>query len=329
MNHEKCIRRVFTMIQLHNEPNLIGLPSEFNAVYTLGEMGGRPQLKMTVNGQPITFNIFYAHIHRKESIKIYLKRRPKANDILFCNHLSDYLRQLCHDSNINYADDSGNVRVMTGDICILIGNRPPIKQNKSHQFMTIGIMKCLFALFAEKDLINETYANIASKADISVGMVTKAMKYLIENNHIVKNKRQRRFLNEPELRYEWLKSYGHILAHYHQVTTYPPVDNWKDILLQPGDVWGGEVAATQLTKYNHPHELLLFSRHQPVKYSIGHKELPPLKVIKPFWGKSLKIGQPALALLTIAELLLSKDARNREVAYLINDKYGEFHTLPL
>ncbi|MBT2916676.1 hypothetical protein AA407_20485, partial [Vibrio anguillarum] len=102
MNHEKCIRRVFTMMQLHNEPNLIGLPSEFNAVYTLGEMGGRPQLKMTVNGQPITFNIFYAHIHRKESIKSYLKRRPKANDILFCNHLSDYLRQLCHDSNINY-----------------------------------------------------------------------------------------------------------------------------------------------------------------------------------------------------------------------------------
>ncbi|WP_331253299.1 type IV toxin-antitoxin system AbiEi family antitoxin [Vibrio anguillarum] len=51
--------------------------------------------------------------------------------------------------------------------------------------------------------------------------------------------------------------------------------------------------------------------------------------MKPFWGESLKIGQPALALLTMAELLLSKDARNREVAYLINDKYGEFNTLPL
>lgn len=194
--------------------------------------------------------------------------------------------------------------------------------------MTIGIMKCLFALFAEKDLINETYANIASKADISVGMVTKAMKYLIENNHIVKNKRQRRFLHEPELRYEWLKSYNHILARYHQMTTYPPVDNWEDILLQPGDVWGGEVAASQLTKYNRPHEMLLFSRHQPVKYSIGHKELPPLKVVKPFWGESLKIGQSALALLTMAELLLSKDARNREVAYLINDKHVKLNQLP-
>lgn len=309
----------------------MGLPSGFNAIYTFGEQGkhlGGALLKMTVNGEPITFNIYQAHIHRKESIERYLKRRPKANEILFCNHLSDYLRQLCHDSNINYADDSGNVRVMTGNICIFIGNRPPIKQDKSHQFMTIGIMKCLFALFAEKDLINETYANIASKADISVGMVTKAMKYLIENNHIVKNKRQRRFLDELELRYEWLKNYDRILARYHQLTTYPPVDNWEDILLQPGDVWGGEVAAAQLTKYNRPHEMLLFSRHQPVKYSIGHKELPPLKVVKPFWGESLKIGKSALALLTMAELLLSKDERNREVAYLINDKHVKFNQLP-
>lgn len=319
------------MGQIHNVSNLMGLPSEFNAIYTYGEAGrhqGGPQLKMTVNGKPITFNIYQTHIHRKKSIESYLKRRPKANEILFCNHLSDYLRQLCHDSKINYADDSGNVRVMTGDICIFIGNRPPIKQDKSHQFMTIGIMKCLFALFAEKDLINETYANIASKADISVGMVTKAMKYLIENNHIVKNKRQRRFLHELELRYEWLKSYDHILARYHQLTTYPPVDNWEDILLQSGDVWGGEVAAAQLTQYNRPHEMLLFSRHQPVKYSIGHKELPPLKVVKPFWGESLKIGQSALALLTMAELLLSKDARNREVAYLINDKHVKLNQLP-
>ena len=319
------------MEQIHNVPNLMGLPSEFNAIYTFGESGkhlGGALLKMTVNGESITFNIYQAHIHRKESIEHYLKRRPKANEILFCNHLSDYLRQLCHDSNINYADDSGNVRVMTGNICIFIGNRPPIKQDKSHQFMTIGIMKCLFALFAEKNLINETYANIASKADISVGMVTKAMKYLIENNHIVKNKRQRRFLHEPELRYEWLKSYHHNLARYHQMTTYPPVDNWEDILLQPGDVWGGEVAAAQLTKYNRPHEMLLFSRHQPVKYTIGHKDLPPLKVIKPFWGESLKIGKSALALLTMAELLLSKDERNREVAYLINDKHVKFNQLP-
>ncbi|EOW9269346.1 type IV toxin-antitoxin system AbiEi family antitoxin, partial [Vibrio cholerae] len=322
---------VFNIEQIHNVPNLMGLPSGFNAIYTFGEQGkhlGGALLKMTVNGEPITFNIYQAHIHRKESIERYLKRRPKANEILFCNHLSDYLRQLCHDSNINYADDSGNVRVMTGNICIFIGNRPPIKQDKSHQFMTIGIMKCLFALFAEKDLINETYANIASKADISVGMVTKAMKYLIENNHIVKNKRQRRFLDELELRYEWLKNYDRILARYHQLTTYPPVDNWEDILLQPGDVWGGEVAAAQLTKYNRPHEMLLFSRHQPVKYSIGHKELPPLKVVKPFWGESLKIGKSALALLTMAELLLSKDERNREVAYLINDKHVKFNQLP-
>ncbi len=319
------------MEQIHNVPNLMGLPSEFNAIYTFGEPGkhlGGALLKMTVNGESITFNIYQAHIHRKESIEHYLKRRPKANEILFCNHLSDYLRQLCHDSNINYADDSGNVRVMTGNICIFIGNRPPIKQDKSHQFMTIGIMKCLFALFAEKNLINETYANIASKADISVGMVTKAMKYLIENNHIVKNKRQRRFLDELELRYEWLKNYDHILARYHQLTAYPPVDNWEDILLQPGDVWGGEVAAAQLTKYNRPHEMLLFSRHQPVKYTIGHKDLPPLKVIKPFWGESLKIGKSALALLTMAELLLSKDERNREVAYLINDKHVKFNQLP-
>ncbi|MCF7452082.1 MULTISPECIES: type IV toxin-antitoxin system AbiEi family antitoxin [Vibrio] len=319
------------MEKIHNVPNLMGLPSEFNAIYTFGEPGkhlGGALLKMTVNGESITFNIYQAHIHRKESIEHYLKRRPKANEILFCNHLSDYLRQLCHDSNINYADDSGNVRVMTGNICIFIGNRPPIKQDKSHQFMTIGIMKCLFALFAEKNLINETYANIASKADISVGMVTKAMKYLIENNHIVKNKRQRRFLDELELRYEWLKNYDHILARYHQLTTYPPVDNWEDILLQPGDVWGGEVAAAQLTKYNRPHEMLLFSRHQPVKYTIGHKDLPPLKVIKPFWGESLKIGKSALALLTMAELLLSKDERNREVAYLINDKHVKFNQLP-
>ncbi len=316
------------MKRIHNISNIAGFRPDLNPVYEFGDKEEQ-QLHITVNGQPIVFNVFLAQIHRKESIESYLKKRPKANDILFCNHLTDYLRQLCHESKINYADDSGNARISTDGIYISIEGRPQRRQEKPSQFMSIGVMKCLFAFFAEKGLINETYANIASKANISVGMVAKAMKYLIENNHIAKTKRQRRFLNEPVLQYEWLNSYGHILARHHQITTYPPLTDWKDISLQPGDVWGGEVAAAQLTKYNRPYEILLFSRHQQIKYPIGHRELPPLKVVKPFWGATLTIGKPALALLTIAELIISKDGRNRELAYLINDKHLKLNQLPL
>ena len=197
--------------------------------------------------------------------------------------------------------------------------------------MTTGIVKCLFAFFAEPTLLNAPYTLIAEQADISLGMINKTMNFLTSHKHIALQSTQRRFLDIQNLQYEWLNSYLEKVAPKIPFISWPPPENWENITLGQGDLWTGEVAATQLTDYLIPQEFMLFTQNmRPEKYSVSknRNSTSVLNVKKAFWGKELNISQNAFALLTVAELLLSKDGRNREVAEMINDKYLHLTKLP-
>ncbi|WP_219722521.1 type IV toxin-antitoxin system AbiEi family antitoxin [Salinivibrio kushneri] len=51
-------------------------------------------------------------------------------------------------------------------------------------------------------------------------------------------------------------------------------------------------------------------------------------MVPAFWGKALDININAKALLAVAELLASRDSRNKEVAERINEQYLHLKTLP-
>lgn len=193
-------------------------------------------------------------------------------------------------------------------------------------------MKCLFALLTDNDLLTQPYSEIARKTDISLGMVSKAINYLIDNNHIPEKKDNRRLLDRQSLTYQWLLSYNSVLRPKISMMQLSCQQNWQELELFPGELWGGEIAANKLTDYLVPEHWLLYTR-LPLQQKIPQYRARPntngnLTVATPFWGEALEINPFATALLSTAELLVSQDSRNREVAEIINDQYLHLKQLP-
>ena len=295
---------------------------------TASDTGCDGELTIQLNQKTKHYLLAFKQIHRKESLVHYSHAHSNKQRILVCNPLSTYLRDICTELNVNYIDESGNIRITDDSTYILIQGQKAVA-SKAIATMTTGIVKCLFAFFAEPALLNAPYTLIAERADISLGMVNKTMSFLLKNKHIAQQSTQRRFLDIQNLQYEWLLSYLQKVALKIPAITCPQPEHWENVPLAKGDLWAGEVAATQLTEYLIPQALLLFAQNlRPEKYPISKNQNSKLQMKKAFWGKELNISQNAFALLTIAELLLSKDGRNREVAEMINDKYLHLTKLP-
>lgn len=320
------------MTELNLESILQVLPNEWQPHIKLLNDVADPavdgELTILLNQQPKHYFLECKQIHRKESLIHYAHANSNQQRILVCNTLSTYLRDVCSELNVNYIDESGNIRIVDDSIYIIIQGQKAVPV-KTIATMTTGIVKCLFAFFAEPRLLNSPYTLIAERADISLGMVNKTMSFLLKNKHIAQQSTQRRFLDIQNLQYEWLISYLQKVAPKIQTITCPLPENWESVPLAQGDLWAGEVAATQLTDYLIPQALLLFAQNlRPEKYPLSKNQNSKLQMKKAFWGKELNISQNAFALLTVAELLLSKDGRNRELAEMINDKYLHLTKLP-
>ena len=295
---------------------------------TASDTGCDGELTIQLNQKTKHYLLAFKQIHRKESLVHYSHAHSNKQRILVCNPLSTYLRDICTELNVNYIDESGNIRITDDSTYILIQGQKSVA-SKAIATMTTGIVKCLFAFFAEPSLLNEPYSLIAERAGISLGMVNKTMTFLIENKHIAHQPTPRRFLDVQTLQYEWLISYQQKVAPKIPSIVCPPPENWESVPLNAGDIWAGEVAAAQLTNYLIPQDYLLFTQSmRPEKYPISKNHNAKLRMKKAFWGKALSISQNAFALLTVAELLSSNDGRNRELAEMINDQYLHLTKLP-
>ncbi|PSW21530.1 hypothetical protein C9I98_03345 [Photobacterium sanctipauli] len=309
------------------------LPADWLANITLLPAGPYDaELTLEFGGFTRNFHVESKYIHRKETLDHYAKQCDTASTLLFCNPLSDFLRDYCQQQNINYIDAAGNARIVGDGVYVLLqGNAVPPRQ-PSVPGMSIGIMKCLFAFFADDELISQPYSKIADRAGISVGMVSKAMGYLTEHQFIPGGKKGRRLLDKTTLAYQWLIAYPTVLKPKLSTLVLEANQHWQKLATEPGDVWIGEVAASQLTDYLEAEQWLLFTQ-QPLQQKIRQYRSRPdpngkLTVANAFWGEALTLNTFANALLSTAELLASQDGRNREVAEILNEQYLHLKQLP-
>jgi len=332
MNHESLVFVKMDVNELYKA--IEALPKEIQANFTVSDACNSSHdalLTWKVNNHTVHFPVEHKIIHRKESLRHYQEQHG-THGVLLCNYLSDFLRDYCHQHHINYIDEAGNTRLVDEGLYILIqGKKAPV-QPTAAPVLTLGIMKCLFALFVDNNLLTKPYSEIAQKADISLGMVSKAINYLIDNKHIPKEKSQRRLLDKQELIYQWLRSYDSVLRPKMAMLTLNAPQPWEQLEVGPDELWSGEIAASTLTEYLTPEHGFLYTR-QPLNQKIRQYRARPdkngnLTVASTFWGESLDITPFATALLSTAELLYSQDSRNQEIAEIINDQYLHLKQLP-
>lgn len=302
---------------------------------------GDAVLSLRAGNQSQRFEVEVKKVHRKESLaQLAMLKSILGTDchrLLICNPLSGFLADYCEEHRINFIDTAGNARVHTPNLTLWISGKQLPKHGSlaargTGPRMTVGTMKLLFVLFTCPEAHQSSYRELGALAGISLGMVSKGFSYLKHEGFVRDANKQRRLMNEAFLLAQWVRDYRSVLRpKLGGIQLVAPKD-WREISLLERDVWGGEVAAEQLTQYLKPELLQLFTS-EPLPQRLGQLKLRPandgkLWLIPAFWGPHLPIDKKARALLSVAELMASGDSRNEETAEIINEQYLHLKALP-
>lgn len=285
------------------------------------------------NDKKFTFKLAIKNIRRKENL--LLLRNASHNStteprLLICSPLTPAQIKICEELKLNFIDAAGNASINIDGLFLQISGRKAPKAAKNFEGgsarISEGTLKLLFVLLTDPNLINATYRELASAAGISLGMVSKAFDYLETQRYYRKSQTGRRLLEPEALTALWLREYAVMLRPKQKSLSLTAMNDWQQLALKPNEIWGGEAAASLLTDgYLSPEKILLFT-HEPLQQRRKELDLRPeqqgsMQLVTAFWGEVWQLTLQAQAVLSIAELLASRDSRNLEVARIINDKY--------
>lgn len=285
------------------------------------------------NGAVFNFMLELKKVHRKESletIKNKLSQNPaEIPRLIICNRLTPALAEYCYTNRLNFIDTAGNAHICLPELYIRIAGKTEVNPVVPESRAAEGVMKLLFVLLSEPEALHKTYRELAAMAAISLGMVSKAFDFLTTNKYYRKAKGVRRIMNTEQLHVLWLRDYATALRPKLTGLRLSASSSWQEVLLAAGECWSGEVAAAELSNnYLIAEKGTLFTPHNLTQRckELGLKpdRYGNLQLLSTFWGNSFVLNEKARALLCIAELLASRDDRNREAAKVINETYFKF-----
>lgn len=251
---------------------------------------------------------------------------PRHAGLLLCLSLSPAHQQYCIDNALNFIDGAGNAFISVPGLYVYITGKKSERRVERSDSLSIGIMKLLFVLLSDEKAINYTYRKLAELAGISLGMVSKGFDYLSGKKWCRESHGERRFTWVNDLYWLWVQEYPIVLRPKLKTLGLTGDLHWHNAHLLPGECWAGEVAGNELSDgYLHPEKIQFFT---PYSFTERWKALGlrpsregQWQLIENFWGEAFTINERAYALLTIAELVASRDDRNIETARRINDRY--------
>lgn len=235
---------------------------------------------------------------------------------------------------INFIDAAGNAFINVPPLYINIkGNKLDTPKNTKGiipgKFQTAGL-QILFALLCNPNLEKNTYREIAQMANVALGTVVFAFKYLENLGYITILKNgEKKLVNKNLLFKEWLTGYPVRVKPKYFLGKYQAedLDQIKKINVQNfGALFGGETAAAKLTNYLRPlihtiyigdklGELILKNR---LKKNLNGNII----LIKKFWNFNDDYTENNLvpAILTYTDLMITADPRNIETANIIYER---------
>ncbi|MBW3127291.1 type IV toxin-antitoxin system AbiEi family antitoxin [Hymenobacter profundi] len=241
-----------------------------------------------------------------------------------------------------YADAAGNAWLHhpDADLFVLIQGQPKPKKSKpeadpahGRAFRKSGL-RVLFHLLTEPELFRQPYRAIATRTDTPVATVGLVMRDLIQQGYLL-DEEPRQLLRFDKLVRRWVEGYGDTLRprlstqRYRWATPDAATGGWQQLPLGADTYWGGEPAAALLLDgYLLPEFFTLYSTATRPALMRQLRLVPdptgPVEVLAPFDDR-LNFTNPTSPcvppLLVYADLLLSGDARNREVAEKLYARY--------
>jgi len=257
-----------------------------------------------------------------------------GNALLVTEYVNPELAEIMRNQGIPFIDGAGNAFINATPLYIFIKGEKPDKAEKAEpvkRLFKAGGLKLTFALLNNPGMEKATYRNMAKAAKVALGTVDFAITELKELGFLIDlGKKGRQLFNTERLLRRWVEAYPENLKpKIVQERFRTDTRNWwKDI--QPADfgvLWGGEIAAAELTGYLKPEKYTVYT-DQPIGkliYRFKFQKDPNgnVEILMPFWAFKWELAKNGFvpALLIYADLVATGDARAIEAAEIIYDKY--------
>lgn len=269
--------------------------------------------------------------------------------ILIAREIPAQIRVSLRRKKIGYLDASGNAYLDTPPIFLMLEMQKATKAEQPHAkknilprpgtiraFNETGL-RLLFALLGEPGLEKLPLRELAQKTGLALGTVHNIMAALKELKYLRIRGKNKVLVDKRELLEKCANNFPDQLRPRILVGTYRPLqaapDWWKTADLAGLDAcWGGEPGADLLTHYLQAERLTLYvfdnraGDNIKTHPAIVRLRLIPdpngtVEVLRAFWPKPEKgpIMPHAPPLVVYADLLATRDGRNREIAQRVYD----------
>ena len=270
-------------------------------------------------------------------LRALLPPNHKQTLLIVAPYISQQLAERCRELDMCFADTAGNAYLHAPGLHVYITGRPKppeLRAADSAKAMNAAGLRVVFALLCQPHLLNATYREIAATAQVALGTVGQAFKYLENRRHITAQAAEgnRRFLAPERTLQEWVTLYPTVLRpKLHARRFRTTVMNWTEgVDLEPyRTFWGGEVAANRLDHYLQPQTATIYAPEMPTKLIVDQRMKADVngntEILGIFWNpeRLTPTGDVVPPVLAYADLMATTEGRNLEAGKLIYDKHIE------
>jgi hypothetical protein len=299
-------------------------------------------LQVELAGQQLTF--FYdvrrhgSALAQPTTAPAYLPGR--THHVVITPHITAGQAQALREAQIGYLDVSGNAYLTDPAAGLFVwvqgvARRPDMALRSANTSPTT--IRLLYVLLADPTLLQAPYRTLAGLVKAALGGVAGVFADLQRSKllylHGAKGLQRIWAQPRPAIVRQWVERYAAHLRPKLLRGRYrlPPGTSWEELVLSPDDTWwGGEPAAHYLLDgYLRPELLTLYTRQSRGELIRQLRLRPdpqgPLTVLEAFEPQTLPTPRPHPAcvypLLAYADLMISLDPRNQEVAQRLYERY--------
>ncbi len=240
------------------------------------------------------------------------------------------------EKGIAYIDLYGNIHIENENILLKIEGKGKkyIQKDKQGRSFTKSGLKALLLFLTNKSVINDTYRDIAEKADIGRGNVQYILEGLIyEGFALPLNEKELKLTNMEQLLQKWIVAYNEKLKPALKIGNFRfnnPNDftHWKKISLEKTQTqWGGEPAGNIYTKFLQPEVLTLYTNEKKAELMKKYRLIPDpdgnVYVYQKFWKEVESAKNVVPPIIAYADLLATGKKRCIETAQKLYEQHIE------
>jgi hypothetical protein len=304
------------------------------------ELDGKLELKL--NNKNVKFNTEIKKELRGHQIQRILAQAERFNPlIVIAQNIFPKIKEELRRHQVAYLETNGNIFLNQDGhfIWLDLHKALPVKEEKVNRTFTKTGLKVLFCFLLNEDLLNLTYRDIATLADVALGNINYVITGLKEQNFLLKVGENRyKLQNKKELFEKWIAAYEKRLKPTLEIGTFrfakaDDFRNWQNLALNTERTkWGGEPAGDLLTNYLKPKDLTLYTTEKKSELIKNYRIVPDahgnIKIFQMFWRDEVVNTYPKLKqynvtppLLVYTDLMNTNDRRCIETAEKVYERY--------